>query len=140
MRDAFGGAFSIKLMLAFLILYVFFICIALNYAKAFRVKNRIINIIEQQEGMNSEASNQIGQYLTDRGYSIDCAEIDRVKCDACQCVSDIANNAQGYSYKEVSTREQRYYVVETYILFDIPIIGIDFPIAVRGETRVMENI
>ena len=54
MRDAFGGAFSIKLMLIFLILYVSFICVAINYARAFRVKNRIINIIEQYEGYNTK--------------------------------------------------------------------------------------
>ena len=47
MRDAFGGAFSIKLMLIFLMLYVSFMCVALSYARAFRVKNRIINIIKQ---------------------------------------------------------------------------------------------
>ena len=46
MRDAFGGAFSIKLMLIFLILYVSFICVAINYARAFRVKNEIIKFIE----------------------------------------------------------------------------------------------
>ena len=63
MRDAFGGAFSIKLMLIFLILYVSFICVALNYARAFRVKNRIINIIEQYEGHSDEASSKIVSYL-----------------------------------------------------------------------------
>ena len=38
MRDAFGGAFMIKLFLVFILIYVCFIALALNYAKAFKVK------------------------------------------------------------------------------------------------------
>ena len=76
MRDAFGGAFSIKLMLIFLMLYVAFICVALNYARAFRVKNRIINIIEQNEGYPATANKrkaidkEINDYLKSTGYYV----------------------------------------------------------------------
>ena len=49
MRDAFGGTFMIKLGLVFLVVYVSFMAVAINYAKAFRVKNQIINIIEQYQ-------------------------------------------------------------------------------------------
>ena len=69
MRDAFGGAFMIKVMLIFLGIYIAFMAVALNYAKAFRVKNQIINIIEQYEGYEKKASDNtevkdiIGSYL-----------------------------------------------------------------------------
>ena len=49
MRDAFGGAFMIKLFLVFIIIYVSFTALALNYAKAFKVKNKIIEYIETNE-------------------------------------------------------------------------------------------
>lgn len=49
MRDAFGGAFMIKLFLVFIIIYVSFIALALNYAKAFKVKNQVIEYLEQEE-------------------------------------------------------------------------------------------
>ena len=46
MRDAFGGAFLIKVMLIFLGIYVAFMAVALNYAKAFKVKkNSILSLI-----------------------------------------------------------------------------------------------
>ena len=135
MRDAFGGAFSIKLMILFLMLYTLFICVALNYARAFRVKNRILNIIEQQEGLTSTALIDIQNYLFDRGYSINCEEIQSVKCVRCTCVDGI-----GYSYRENPVTGGSYYTVETYLHFKIPIIGIDFPIPVRGETRVIEDM
>lgn len=49
MRDAFGSAFMIKLFLVFILIYVCFIALALNYAKAFKVKNEIIDYLETNE-------------------------------------------------------------------------------------------
>ena len=46
MRDAFGGAFSIQIFLIFILIYVSFIAVSLNYAKAFKVKSAIIDYIE----------------------------------------------------------------------------------------------
>ena len=48
MRDAFGGEFMIRLMMVFIVVYVGFGAISLNYAKTFRLKNKIIDIIEQE--------------------------------------------------------------------------------------------
>ena len=69
MRDAVGGAFMIKLLLVFLAVYTIFIAIAINYAKAFRVKNKVLNIIEQNEGIKNyddvtdPALTQIEEYM-----------------------------------------------------------------------------
>ena len=49
MRDAFGGAFMIRLFVVFIFIYMFFTAIALNYAKAFKVKNRVIDYLEDNE-------------------------------------------------------------------------------------------
>ena len=49
MRDAFGGAFMIKLFLVFIFVYICFTAIALNYAKAFKVKNKVIDYLENNE-------------------------------------------------------------------------------------------
>ena len=65
MREAFGGAFTIKLMLIFLAIYIAFIAVALNYAKAFRVKNKIIDIIEQNEGIDSYNDTKEGSVIGD---------------------------------------------------------------------------
>lgn len=134
MRDAFGGAFSIKLMLIFLILYVSFICVALNYARAFRVKNRIINIIEQNEGYTVNAGNEINSYLSGTGYYI---EYDQTKYANGRTVSSCGPSFEGFTsgngYCIVSLGE--YYRVETYMVFRLPIINVNFPIAIKGETR-----
>lgn len=57
MRDAFGGAFMIRLFLVFIFIYMFFTAIALNYAKAFKVKNKVIDYLEDNEVILREKKN-----------------------------------------------------------------------------------
>ena len=81
MRDAFGGTFMIKLFLVFIFIYVGFTAIALNYAKAFRVKNKIIDFIETneiadlkayiEEGSGANAG-QLNKILKDANYTVSC--------------------------------------------------------------------
>ena len=49
MRDAFGGAFMIKIFIVFILIYISFTALALNYAKAFKAKNFIIDYLEDNE-------------------------------------------------------------------------------------------
>ena len=49
MRDAFGGVFMMRLFLVFIVIYVGFTALSLNYAKAYRVKNNVISFIEEKE-------------------------------------------------------------------------------------------
>lgn len=156
MRDAFGGAFSIKLMLIFLMLYVAFICVALNYARAFRVKNRIINIIEQNEGYCGSNIEQIdrdiNEYLKMAGYTILYNDVkDVVGNDKEYDCLNTFTTGQGYciyvkgnSTGSLDCNDKVVYSVETYMLFQIPIIdtftGLNFPITIKGETKPIERI
>ena len=143
MRDAFGGAFSIKLMLIFLILYVSFICVAINYARAFRVKNRIINIVEQNEGYNinkkGNLDSQISGYLNNSGYYIEYNDLyyKGENISSCEEYENSYFEKPGYCIVKLNDNPE-YYRVETYMVFTLPIINVHFPIAVRGETRRIE--
>lgn len=142
MRDAFGGAFSIKLMLIFLMLYIAFICVAINYARAFRVKNRIINMIEEKEGYNTSDATflrSIENYLINSGYHIEYADVSSVS----SCNTSNVNYTDVQTFVEpgyciAKNMNEEYYRVETYMVFSLPLGLADFPIAVRGETRVIE--
>ena len=80
MRDAFGGVFMIRLMLVFIFLYVIFTALALNYAKAFRIKNSIIDLIEQTEIKdlnefsegNAEKVKKLNKLLAKANYVKEC--------------------------------------------------------------------
>ena len=49
MRDAFGGVFTMNFLIVFIFIYVAFTAVSLNYAKAFKVKNAVIDFVEQNE-------------------------------------------------------------------------------------------
>lgn len=81
MREAFGGVFMIRLMLVFIFVFVAFGAISLNYAKAFKVKNNVIDFIEQQEVMDLDdvfkSSNnsrivKLNKLLNDSDYKKSC--------------------------------------------------------------------
>lgn len=81
MRDAFGGIFMIRLLLIFIVIYVAFTAISLNYAKAFRIKNKVISFIEENEIYDLNAFFTQGKptslddleaILTNANYSVRC--------------------------------------------------------------------
>ena len=66
MRDAIGGVFSLQIILIFVILINGYMAYSVNYTRAFRVKNGIINIVEEREGFsqNSKTTELIHNYVT----------------------------------------------------------------------------
>ena len=82
MRDAFGGVFMMRLMLVFIVVFVGFGAISLNYAKAFRIKNKVIDLIEQQEIKNvSDILTSTKNYTKDLDKIIDSANY-AINCDS----------------------------------------------------------
>lgn len=85
MRDAFGGIFMIRLMLVFVFIFVAFTAISLNYAKAFRIKNHVIDFVEQQEILsldslfkagNGKKLAKLDRILDDANYNKECQRVD----------------------------------------------------------------
>lgn len=73
MGDVFGGTFMLKLVIIFIVIYVSFATIAVSYAKTFRLKNGVVNIIEQQKLDNTSITsnyNKIDEFLTDANYNL----------------------------------------------------------------------
>ena len=68
MRDAFGGAFMIKLFLVFIFIYIGFTAVALNYAKAFKVKNKVIDYLENSEIVDFNSMNAVTEAAMDQYF------------------------------------------------------------------------
>jgi len=95
MREAIGGTFLVKLLMMFLVVYVIFIAMALNYAKAFKAKNSIVDFIEKYEGYNNLSKPAIDEYIKKFTYQVssqtlaayaataedDFPDITALKCD-----------------------------------------------------------
>lgn len=72
MRDAFGGVFTMNFMLVFIFIFVAFSAVSLNYAKAFRLKNSVIDFVEQNEIINlgdiDEKADELNAILNNANY------------------------------------------------------------------------
>lgn len=78
MRESIGGAWIFQLVIIFILLFTGFLCVAINYNKAFKVKNEVIDYVEREEGLTSRTDSGvriggslelIGAYLQQAGYS-----------------------------------------------------------------------
>ena len=132
MREAIGGALLIKLVMFFIVIYVCFLAIAINYSITFRVKNQIINLIEEYEGYEL-AKESIDKYIDDVGY---------YKTD--KKLRAVYNNdpnstcaSEGYCITKLTSTRGYYYKVTAYVTFDFPILGSILQFPVSGETKVI---
>ena len=140
MKEGIGGTFMIYVFLVFLAVYITFVAVAFNYARAFKVKNKVIDIIEQNEGVNfsntSGAMGEIETYLGQVSYHV--TGIDRNDCPASEY--QYLNSERGYCLHEIdSGTNGKYYKVKTFIRLEIPFLDLGFTIPVKGETRVIER-
>lgn len=147
MRESIGGAWLLGIVMTFIVLFASFLAVSINYSKAFKVKNNVIDLIEKNEGMNEQAAKEIYSYLRSEGYILKskCAQPDNVSDpnvykyvgfdmedavsesdDALYCVQE--NKVQG------STLDKTYYSVQVFFKLDLPVVGDIFTFKVSGET------
>ena len=139
MRDAFGGAFMLKVIMVFVVIYVTFMCIALNYARAFRVKNRVINILEQYQYGNAntteDAKDAIRTYVDQVHYKVRSKR----KETTIDCEGEYLEDC-GICILGIGDDDARYYKVTSYIVFNLPFFDAEWALPVRGETRTIDII
>ena len=144
MRESFGGAFMIKLVLVFIVIYVSFMAVAINYAKAFRVKNRLIDYVEQYQYKSGDnrTIGKIEDYLNSIAYHIpdENGSLRR----ACETdAKGISNNENPYFIANGACISPRcdgdvcYYRITTYISIDFPLFKIKMTLPISGESKTL---
>ncbi len=137
MRDAFGGAFMIKLFLVFIFIYICFTAMALNYAKAFKVKNKVVDYLESSEimNLNTISASQIDamdkyfeeEVLGNMNYNLSSYRI----CDSVT-TKDYTGKTIAYCHDsgiiirqkgKAENTEGVYYTVSTYVGWGIPFLN-----------------
>lgn len=70
MKDAIGGIFNLTLLMVVILLVSGFISLAINYTKAYRVKNNVLSYLEKYEGNtdNEDMLEQTYDYIRSVGY------------------------------------------------------------------------
>ncbi len=149
MRGAIGNAMVMNIVITFIILTTAFLVSSISYSKAFKVKTKIIDIIEKYDGdfnktsnKESAITNEINQFLGQTGYRTTSAT---AKGNCNKYVDSSKETLMGTtsSYdiciiqknNNSSTYHGPYYKVVVYMYFDFPIIGDMIKIPVSGETR-----
>ena len=69
MREAIGATWITGVVLAFIALFSGYLALSINYSKAFKVKDGIVDRLEKHSGPNREAIADIAEMLEDIGYN-----------------------------------------------------------------------
>lgn len=150
MKDAFGAAYYIKFALVFIAIFASMLAIALNYAKAFRIKNTIVSYIEANEGLDDPLRNKIDDYVANMRYYVNnvnpgsrtTAIYEEGYVSSGQCEQRgycIYHYSPDTSYGNAYEYRGDYYKVITYIQIEFPFFNLDVKVPVTGETRLLSK-
>lgn len=135
MRESIANSMVFSIMLTFVIVLIIFLAGSTSYTKAFNVKNLIIDTIEEYHGWSSAAQNEIDSALSEMGYRIYTGTTQNCKTHG----GTIVNSASHYRYcvEEFNTYKGKYYKVQSFMYFDIPVINTTLELGVSGETKII---
>lgn len=137
MRQALGNAFITNIVITFVVILIAVVISSLSYSKAFKVKNMIIETIEENGGFNNNTRTQIDENLSSVGYRINRNSVQN--CEVGDRTQETAlNTSNNYRYCVVEKRTIRgiQYRVTAYMYFDLPVIGNNMEFPIHGETRI----
>lgn len=144
MREAIGGTWIFSIVIVFIVLFTSFLAISVNYSKAFKVKNGIVNIIEKREGISDATVDEISDYLNSVGYLVYSICPDYVASQSNESAHGFeASNTNSRKFKYCIARtedtsgniKKTYYKVTVFFRVDLPIMGEIFTFPVTGETK-----
>ncbi len=136
MKESIANAYILNLVIVFVVIFIFFFAGSLTYSKAFKVKNRIVDIIEKYETYDSKAIEEITASLSEMGYRVNTSNKGCPERNGKTSLTATVN-AYRYCVYEYSTTKGKYYGVAAYMYFDFPIIGQSVEFPVYGETKIM---
>ena len=143
MKEAFGTAYVVNFVIIFVILFIFFFVAGMSYTKAFKIKNRIVDIIEENECYSEDATceskGQIDDILKEAGYRVTNS---RPNCKTIQGAEGAellttTTNTFNYCVYKFGTSKGSYYKAAAFMYYEIPVIGVHMQFPVYGETKAM---
>ncbi|MDD3453404.1 MAG: hypothetical protein PHN42_03960 [Bacilli bacterium] len=147
MKESIGNAFIMGIVITFIIIFMIFFASSLAYTKAFKAKNKIVEIIEKYDDILSQSASEnsvlinaveaeINETLSGMGYRISPTSNN---CPSRNNVSAVRKQETAnyeYCVYKYTTTKGNYYGVTAYMYFEIPIIGVGLRFPVYGETKI----
>ncbi len=155
MREAIGGTWMFNLVIFFVLLFTGYMCLSINYNKAFNVKDKIINEVERNGGVKhfnnkDTAIKAIAEYMEEVGYrtSGNCNGYDYGCNKDGSCVQN-PNSNYAFCLKEVKASDSyanyhsgefifvSYYKVKVFYQLDLPVFKQLFGFSIKGDTKLL---
>ena len=147
MREAIGNSYVLNFIITFIILFMLIFVGMSTFTKAFKVKNKIVDTIENYDGkvdnsnrLNSDIQAEINEKLGSIGYKID--KTSECKTDGRFSNGKLLSKDSNYRYcvYKFTTSKGDYYGVTAYAYLEIPLIGAKLEFPVYGETKIFMDI
>lgn len=150
MKESIGNAFVFGLFITFAFLLMFMLSAAINYSRANKIKNKILNHIASVAELETNSgsyldtdslSKLVNDDLAKIGYRANTGGWNQNKCKK-RNGAEVINSQSDYHYcvYAFQTDKGYYYGVTTFMYFDIPVIGATLEFPVYGETRVIYDL
>ena len=148
MKESISNSYVFMIVIVIVGLISVIVVSSISYSKTYKIKNRIVQIVEKHAGYNDAAEEDINKLLKSVGYPVETRN--NVKCpkgrgvdtglDADSGVNAV-NTIKNYKYciYRYQTTKGSYYSVVAYMSFQIPLIGdflrLEFPL--YGDTKII---
>ena len=153
MRESLGGSMLLNLVVIFASLIIVVFVGILSYSKAYKIKNRIIEMIEKYSVYEAKGSLdtyvelEINPDISAAGYDVSTpTKCDNVKTNFLSKkydLEDLSGNLNNHGYNYCVFRNDGFgyggstYIVVTFIRFEVPIIADVLTFPVYGETKIL---
>jgi len=136
MRESFGGTMMITILMVFIVIFISFTAVIVNVAKTFRIKNAVINYVEQYQYDGTDDGEdgvieKIDSYLGRAGYSL--SSTSNLSTDAKNTCT--TNGGKWYDKGYCIADNGNYYTVTVYVYVDLPFFGVNLYLPISGETK-----
>lgn len=151
MRESIANSYVFSLIIIIVAVCSTLIVVSMNYSKVFKMKNRVIEIIEKHGKYDNDVvKKEIDDFLRKSGYpprttTQSCPKGRGVSGSASlsnqEAGVDAINTLQNYKYciYKFKTAKGSYYSVVLYMRFDFPLIGdfINIELPMYGDTKII---
>lgn len=141
MKDAIGNAYLFNMVIIFIGAFSLLLVGSAAYSKAFKVKDSVIDIIDQYDGDINAAVVKTDEYMAGIGYRLapqDCSstiEINGQTNNSITTAPLVSDSSYDYCVYRVQFDSDCYYRVITYMRLELPVINRLMAIPVSGETK-----
>lgn len=138
MKESIGTSFIINIIAVFLATIGILMIGFFGYSRAYKTKDKVIDIIEKYEGYTRDAEKEIEDYYKTVGYGT------KKKGSNCKNDPDASAISNGKNYRyciyKYDTGRGSYYSVTVYMTYNFPIIQSLIQIPVSGETKIIYEL